>query len=91
MKNMGQNQWSVEPQKAIVEQFVEADVAADFLHRSIRWVMQAARDGLIPAHPYGKQRKRWYFLLSELAEDLRGKVNSPHGEAGRDKTQRGVY
>ena len=42
---MGQNQWSLEPQKAIVEQFVEADVAADFLHRSIRWVMQAARDG----------------------------------------------
>ena len=35
------------------------------------WVMQAARAGLIPAHSYGSQRKRWYFLLSELAEDLR--------------------
>jgi hypothetical protein len=54
-------------------------------------VMQAARAGLIPAHSYGNQRKRWYFLLSELAEDLRSKINSPHGEAGRDKTQRRVY
>ena len=91
MKSMGQSGRLQEPQEPIVEQFVEAEVAADFLHRSISWVMQAARDGLIPAHSYGKQRKRWYFLLSELAEDLRGKVNSPHGEAGRDKTQRGVY
>jgi len=80
-----------ELQKPIVEQFVEAEAAADFLHRSVRWVMQADRDGLIPAHSYGNQRKRWYFLLSELAEDLRSKVNSPNGEAGRDETQRRVY
>jgi hypothetical protein len=80
-----------ELQKSTYEQFVEAEEAAEFLHRSVRWVMQAARDGLIPAHAYGTQRKRWYFLLSELADDLRSKVNSPHGEAERDKTQRRVY
>jgi len=50
-----------------------------------------AREGRIPAHPFGSgDRKRWYFLISELAEYLRGQVNSAHGEAGRDKTQRRV-
>jgi len=50
-----------------------------------------AREGRIPAHPFGSgDRKRWYFLISELAEHLRGQVNSAHGEAGRDKTQRRV-
>ena len=72
------------------EPFVEADVAAEFLHRRVRWVKQKAREGKIRAHPFGDVRKQWYFLISELAEDLRSKVNSAHGEAGRDKTRRGV-
>jgi hypothetical protein len=50
-----------------------------------------AREGRIPAHPFGTgSRKRWYFLISELAEHLRAQVNCAHGEAGRDKTQRRV-
>ena len=53
--------------------------------------MQMARDGKIPAHPFGDgARKRWFFLISELAEFLRGRVNSLHGEADRDKTTRRV-
>lgn len=56
-----------------------------------RTIKQMAREGRIPAHPFGSgARKRWYFLISELAEHLRGQVNSAHGEAGRDKTQRRV-
>ena len=75
----------------IAEPFVEANVAAEFLHYSTRSVKQMARDGRIPAHPFGTgPRKRWYFLISELAEYLRNQVNSAHGEAGRDKTQRRV-
>lgn len=74
-----------------VESFVEANAAADFLHYSVRSVKQMARDGRVPAHPFGTgPRKRWYFLISELAEYLRAQVNSGHGEAGRDKTQRRV-
>lgn len=71
-----------------LEPFVEANAAAEFLHYSSRSVKQMAREGRIPAHPFGTgPRKRWYFLISELAEHLRAQVNSAHGEAGRDKTQ----
>jgi len=74
-----------------LEPFVEASVAGEFLNYSSRTIKQMARDGRIPAHPFGSgARKRWYFLISELAEHLRGQVNFAHGEAGRDKTQRRV-
>ena len=74
-----------------LEPFVEAEAAANFLHYSPRTVKQMARDGRIPAHPFGGGlRKRWYFLISELAEYLHAQVKSAHGEAGRDKTQRRV-
>jgi hypothetical protein len=78
-------------QPETLEPFVEANAAADFLRYSSRTVKQMAREGRIPAHPFGNgPRKRWYFLISELAEHLRAQVNSAHGEAGRDKTQRRV-
>jgi len=74
-----------------LEPFVGANAAAEFLHYSSRSVKQMAREGRIPAHPFGAgPRKRWYFLISELAEHLRAQVNSAHGEAGRDETQRRV-
>ncbi len=74
-----------------LEPFVEANTAAEFLRYSCRTIKQMAREGRIPAHPFGiGPRKRWYFLISELAEHLRSQVNSAHGEAGRDKTQRRV-
>lgn len=82
---------AIVPQFVPPERFVEADEAALFLHYSVRSIMQMARDGKIPAHPFGDGiRKRWFFLISELAEFLRGKVNSLHGEADRDKTTRRV-
>jgi len=78
-------------QSETLEPFVAADAAAEFLRYSSRTVKQMAREGRIPAHPFGiGPRKRWYFLISELAEHLRAQVNSAHGEAGRDKTQRRV-
>ena len=74
-----------------LEPFVEANAAAEFLHYSARSIKQMAREGRIPAHPFGTgSRKRWYLLISELAEHLRSQVNSGHGEAGRDKAQRRV-
>ena len=78
-------------QAETLEPFVEAKAAAEFLHYSARSIKQMAREGRIPAHPFGTgSRKRWYFLISELAEHLRSQVNSGHGEAGRDKAQRRV-
>jgi Helix-turn-helix domain len=70
------------------EPFVEAEEAALFLHCAPRTVKQMAREGKIPAHPFGDgPRKHWFFLISELAEFLRARVNSENGEAGRDKAQ----
>ena len=75
----------------VPEPFVEASAAGEFLNYSSRTIKQMAREGRIPAHPFGSgTRKRWYFLISELAEHLQAQVNSAHGEAGRDKTQRRV-
>ena len=42
-----------------------------------RTVQRLAREGTIPAHPLGERsRKTWRFLLSELDEWMRAKVNS---------------
>ena len=76
------------PPSVPLERFVEAEAAADFLGYSVRTTKQLARDGRIPAHPFGDQRKRYYFLLSELAEFLRKRVNSPHEGADRDGKER---
>jgi hypothetical protein len=74
------------------EAFVEAEAAAEFLHYSPRSVRQMARENRIPAHPFGDgPRKKWYFLLSELAENLRSKVNCGDGESGRDKRSRRTH
>ena len=62
---------------AALEYFVDAAVAAKFLGLNRRTVLKMARDGVLPAHPLGEgARKQWRFLLSELAEWLRKRVNS---------------
>lgn len=60
-----------------LEPFVEAEDAAGFLRMSPEYLKKLARAGKVPAHPRGDgQRRRWFFLLSELAEWMRGRVNS---------------
>jgi excisionase family DNA binding protein len=56
----------------------DADEAAHFLKVDRRTAIRWAREGLIPAHPLfpNAERKDWRFLLSELDEWLRGRVNS---------------
>ena len=59
------------------EYYVDAGEAGKFLDIHRRTVLQMARDGIIPAHPLGDgRRKLWRFLLSELDEWMRGRVNS---------------
>ena len=62
----------VEIQPAQVEAFVEAQAAADFLKVSTGYLKKLARGGKVPAHPRGDgQRRRWLFLISELAGWMR--------------------
>jgi hypothetical protein len=59
------------------EYFVDAAEAAKFLRINPRTLMKMARDCEVPAHPLGDgPRKLWRFLLSELDEWLRGRINS---------------
>jgi len=54
-----------------IEQFVDADKAADFLKLRPRRVLELARNGSIPAYPIGSgQRRVWRFRLSEIASAL---------------------
>jgi excisionase family DNA binding protein len=59
------------------EYYVDAVEAAKFLHINRRTVLQMARNAIIPAHPLGDgRRKLWRFLLSELDEWMRSRINS---------------
>lgn len=51
-----------------VEPFVDADVIAEFLGVMRKTVLDWARSGSIPAHPFGRgQRVVWRFRISEVA------------------------
>jgi excisionase family DNA binding protein len=59
------------------EYYEDAEEGAKFLRIERRTLLRMARDGVIPAHPLGDgRRKQWRFLLSELDEWMRGRVNS---------------
>jgi excisionase family DNA binding protein len=63
------------------EQFVDADVAADFLGISRAFLLRLARAGQIPAHPLpsGEQRLRrtWRFRISELNNYMENTMIDP--------------
>ncbi len=48
--------------------------AARFLNMHPKTVLRKAREGSLPAHPVGSDRKRWHFYLSELDDWLRSQV-----------------
>jgi hypothetical protein len=60
-----------------VEPFVTADEAGEFLRCSPVTVKRLAREGKIPAHFIQNGiRKRWQFLISELAISMKKEVSS---------------
>ncbi|MCU1307585.1 MAG: binding domain protein excisionase family [Acidobacteriaceae bacterium] len=66
------------PLRAEPEHYVSSDEAASFLKLNLRTVQRLAREGTIPAHPFGERsRKTWRFLLSELDVWMKAKVNCP--------------
>ena len=65
------------PLRVEPEHYVSSDEAASFLKLNLRTVQRLAREGTIPAHPFGERsRKTWRFLLSELDAWMKAKVNS---------------
>jgi hypothetical protein len=65
-----------------IEPFVTAKEAARFLCCSPVTVKRLARHGKIPAHPLSNGvRKRWRFLISELATALKNEVSSNRSSA----------
>jgi excisionase family DNA binding protein len=48
--------------------------AARLLRMHPKTVLRKAREGTLPAHPVGRDRKRWHFYLSELDDWLRSQV-----------------
>jgi excisionase family DNA binding protein len=52
--------------------------AARFLNMHPKTVLRKAREGSLPAHPVGSDRKRWHFYLSELDDWLRSQVIAGH-------------
>jgi|ERR1700733_11451944 excisionase family DNA binding protein len=62
---------------------VSSQYAARFLNMHPKTVLRKAREGSLPAHPVGTERKRWHFYLSELDEWLRSQVITSRPSASR--------
>jgi excisionase family DNA binding protein len=50
--------------------------AARLLRMHPKTVIRKTREGTLPAHPVGRDRKRWHFYLSELDDWLRSQVTT---------------
>jgi excisionase family DNA binding protein len=61
------SEWSHSLREAPVSQ----QYAARFLNMHPKTVLRKAREGTLPAHPVGTERKRWHFYVSELDDWLR--------------------
>ena len=63
---------------SVIEPFVAAERAAEFLEMTRRRILEMARNGEIPGHPVGHgKRKTWRFRLSELAETIHAQKSAP--------------
>jgi hypothetical protein len=65
---------STESPHEIREAPVSPEDAARFLMMHPKTVLRKAREGALPAHPIGRDRKRWHFYLSELDHWLRSQA-----------------
>jgi excisionase family DNA binding protein len=74
---MTERQVGAAPAQAAFEYFVDADEIALMLKLDPRTVQKMAREGVIPAYPFGEGvRKTWRFLPSEVHEWMRTRVDS---------------
>ena len=65
-------------QSANLENYVDVTVAARYLSVASKTLNQLAREGKIPAYPWGigTQRRSWRFKLSELDSWMRSRLVS---------------
>jgi excisionase family DNA binding protein len=71
--------------RPVIEPYVDADVAAQFLSVEKYTLLAKARRGEIPAHPWGTGiRRMWRFRLSELEAWMTENLNT----AKRDRSER---
>jgi hypothetical protein len=75
------------------EPFVDADVAAEFISSKRKTILDWARDGSIPAHPFGRgKRTEWRFRLSEIAghtKPIQGTISTGSPEMVRPEKRYG--
>jgi hypothetical protein len=72
-----------------LESYVDGEVAAKFLSMPVRRLLEYARSGRLPAHPFpDRQRNTWRFLLSELDAWMRGQVAKRKIPAAAPASQR---
>jgi len=67
---------SRKPLSFVREAPVSPQNAARFLNMHPKTILRKAREGAVPGHPVGGNRKRWHFYLSELDHWLRCQVIS---------------
>jgi hypothetical protein len=71
-------------------EFVDASVAAEYLHCSRKHILRLSRQAVIPAHPISFGRRvTWRYLLSELRAWVLGNgvpVTATSVESGRRMT-----
>lgn len=64
------------PKLVEFERLLDAEEAAALLKVHPKTLQRMARQGKLPAHPFGDgQRKRWRFLLTELDDWMRSRKN----------------
>jgi Helix-turn-helix domain len=90
----GQNVRDVVSQRFFgVEPFVDADTVADFLSVKRKTILDWARAGVIPTHPYGRgKRVVWRFRISEIAshtKPARSTIGTGSPEIARLERKRG--
>lgn len=77
IKVMIDTQLGAAPAQPPFEYFVDATEIALMLGLDPKTVQKMARNGAIPAYPYGDGiRKTWRFLPSEVHEWMRGRIHS---------------
>jgi excisionase family DNA binding protein len=73
--------------RPVIEPYVDADTAAEFLAVEKYTLLAKARKGELPAHPWGTGiRRMWRFRLSELESWMTDNLNL----AKREQVERRV-
>jgi excisionase family DNA binding protein len=75
--NMIEGEGNIQRSQFLPEAYRSAEEVALFLLVHPKTILRMAREGKIPAHPFGDgRRRRWRFLISEVDAYMRERLNS---------------